>query len=661
METRFKKFMIKRRARSATAPDNDLIRKSASYEASPPTTRAPIFLYQPLAKSTLEVRRDCEQDAAIMRSFSYNSVTCGKAPVFIQSLPQKGNGPVKLVANRRLSSGELVPATDESQETLRELRDGSYEVARKPRSMSISQGRSETNKDELLTSPVRRSSHSPLPTPTSHTSTSSHTWPNLPRLEIDSHFSCWGSLDTAAQDTSLGLSPSTSANADQARPSQESAIDHRPFSRESASNEGLNLYPISTHNGNATLQALRRAEYSRLVELYGADAAARNLARLNREHYQAAASPVALTKPLYSSIIFEPLPAPPAESRHVESRCASRLSGTSSERSSTSSQGRNSYVSSYAGSSTATAQTSLVEEDSATTREDIRNMIAQMRSTYLDALEQNSPPAAKSKPQRKKQRKPKSIPPSVLKPSDQHWARALPSPGLQTGHPENVNQQRLYTRRINSQPLKATGRLSPIQASPRKNDDNDAGIKRADSTTLGGVMADAARSSIEAGQKTRRRSARKQASLVPRAATIRPVTLQRPLQAKKKASWLNVESDSAEDVFVESPYDLPRARQHPRIVSHHSIEKSDSDHTEHQSSDNFEAIYEDLFGKDPNDFWSSSPSVGRMPSLRLPLLDAAHDDTYQLSTPPKLQVRSMSESPEYTRLARSDQMGPSFI
>lgn len=663
METRFKKFISNRRARSATEADNDLIRKSASYEASAPTTRAPIFLYQPLAKSALEVRRDCEKDAVPMRSFSYSSVTSGKAPIFTQSLPQKGNGPVKLQANRRLSSGELVTTTDDSQETLQDIRDGDYVVGRKGRSISISQGRSNTNMNELRMSPLQSPNYSPLPTPNSYTSISTHTWPNTPRLEYDIHRSGRDSLDTAAPNIGLGLSSPTSAFASRPRPSQDSVIGQRPsFSRQSASHESTNPHQTPAQNGNATLQALRRAEYSRLVDMYGADAAARNLARLNREHYQAAASPVPLMQPPYSPVIFEPLPAPPAESRHVESRCTSRMSGTSSEWSGTSSPRRRSYVSSYAGSSTATAQTSIIEEDPATTREDIRNMVEQMRSTYLDALEQRPPPTTKSKPRRKKQRKPKLIPSPVLNTSDQHSPRTLPFLGRQTWHPEDSDQPTLYTRRINSQPVNGTGRLSPIQASPRRNDDNEAGIKRADSTTLGGVMADLTRSNIRASQTSRRRNEQQHASLAPPVATVRPVTPQQPLQEEKKDSWLNLESDSADELFIESPHDVLQACQHPRVVSHHSVEKSDSDHVEPRAPDTFETIYEDLFGKDANAFWSSSSNIGRMPSLRIPLSDPAHDDANQLSTPKKAShIRSIPESPEYRHLAPSGQTEATFI
>lgn len=664
METRFKKFINTRRGRSSTVSGNDLVHQSAPYETSAPASRPPIFLYQPLAKSALEIRRDCEKDVVPMRSLSYDQVAPGKAPVFIQSLPQKGNGPVKLQTNRRLSSGELITTAEDSQKTLQDIRDGDYVVGKKERSVSSCQSRSNTNVNEPRMSHVQSINYSPLPTPSPCTSTASRTWPNSPCLIQDSPQSgVLDNVDPGVSNVGLGLSSSASTFVSRPRPSQDSHIDYKSsFQRQSASYESSPSYYHSMQNGNATLQALRKAEYSRLVEIYGADAAARSLARLDGEHLNAAISPTPSTRPFYSPVILEPLPAPPADTRDAESRRTSHMSRTSSEWSGTSSPQRRSCVSSYAESSTATAQTSVAEDDPVTTREDIRNMVEQMRSTYLNAFEQRTPPAARSKPRKKKQRKRKLMPSPALNAPDQHSPRAPPLSGRQTWHPDDSDHDAPFTRRINSQPVSGTGRLSPIQASPRRNDDKDVGIKRADSSTLGGLMADLTRSRIRSSQSSKRSTDQKHASLAAQASHLRPVTPRQPPQGEKQDSWLNLESDSAEELPVESPRDVFRPHQLPRVVSHHSVEKYESEHVDARVSNSFEGIYEDLFGKESSDFWASTTDLGRLSPPHIPPSDATDKIAVQRSTPSKTsQMISTPDSPKYDLLTRRRQISGNFI
>ncbi|KAK5939749.1 hypothetical protein PMZ80_008131 [Knufia obscura] len=701
METRFKKFITTRRGRSATLADNDLAHQSAPYEASSPALRPPIFLYQPLAKSALELQRDCERDvAAPVRSFSYDQVTPGKAPIFIKSLPQKGNGPIKLQASRRMSSGELITNADDSQRMLQNIRDGDYVVGRKERSLSSSQGRSNTNVNEPRVSRVRSPNHSPLPTPKSPTPTGSQTCPTTPSLVQDSPLS--GRLENfeiANPTIGLGLTSPSSVSTSRPSPTQESHDDYRSsFGRQSTSHDSSRSHLSAAQSGNATLQALRKAEYSRLVDIYGADVAARNLARLDHEHLHSSIGPVSPFQLPYSPVIFEPLPAPPADHRDAESGRTSRMSEVSSEWSGASSPQRRSYVSSYAESSSATRQKSIVDDDPAATREDIRNMVEQMRSTYLSAFEQRTPPAARTKPRKKKQRKPKLMTSPALGTPDQHSPRSPPLSGKQTFHADESDSDAPYTRRINSQPVSGTGRLSPIQASPRKNDEHEQGIRRADSATLGGLMAEMKRSRIRASQSSRRQSEQKSAASTPRESNFRPVTPtnlsrveqknswqdfesqgtqhlppltpQQPPREEKANSWLNLESDSAEEPFVDSPYDVPRDLHQPRILSQHSV-SIDKDQYQSESSvpgysNSFDTIYDDLFGKNDKDFWSSSSSVGRPPSLTIPALhtDAlpTSNHTSSQSTPKKTShTLSITESPENTHLARTGQMEGNFI
>ena len=660
METRFKRFIRARRRRSAAEVDNDLVHRSAPYEASSPASRAPIFLYQPLAKSALEIRRDGEKDTVPLRSFSYKQVVPGKAPIFIQSLPQKGNGPVKLQANRRLSSGELTTTVQDSQMTLQDIKDGDYLVGRKERSMSFSKGTSNLNVNETRTSHVHSVDHSPVPTPNSRTPTT-QTRPSTPCLIRDSPGSDkMDNHDQAVSNVGLGLSSPTSTFSSRLRPSQDLNVDCRSsLSCHSISHGSSRSHHNSMQTGNATLQALRKAEYSRLVDIYGADAAARNLAQLDREHLKAANSPVSPLHPPYSSVIFEPLPAPPTEIRDSEAKNASRLSGTSSEWSGTSSPQRRSYVSSYAESSTATTQTSVMEDDPVATREDIRSMVEQMRSTYLNAIEQRTPASARSKPRKKKQRKPKLVLSPAITPSDQHSPRAPPLSGRQTWHPDDSDHDAPYTRRINSQPVSGTGRLSPIQASPRRREDSEAGITRTDSTTLGGFMAGITRSRIRASHSLTRNT--KHESVVSQASHPRPVTPQQPTREGKRDSWLNLESDSAEELFLESPHEVSLVPQQPRGVSQYSVKKDTPDYVEHRTSASFEEIY-DLFGKESGDSWSSSPNVGRMSSLRNTSSDATKSITNLEATTSKAsQILSIPESPEYTHLARPGQHADYFI
>lgn len=635
MEGRFRNFINTRWTRPAES-ETPIQTSDLPYHSSPSSAQQPNFPFQLRDNGQAGTRRS-GLNAMPLRSFSYESLQAGKTPTF-GALPQKGNGPIKLQTSRRLSSGELISLPQDSQRTLEDIREDGYIVGKKDKQ------KSPKSKHASTVSPSRPG--------LGHTSYSA---PSLQapfvssgRLQSagpsDDEFRHSVSQTASPLHQPVGLGVFQPSSPGRISRSYDPSSEYRSYSRQnSVSAESTRSSTRQTQDSNATLKALRKAEYMKLVELYGSDTAARNLAYFDACQIGSNSNPVPHGPPTFSPVILEPLPLPPIES---ETRRFSQSSSTSeSTCSGSSSPQRVSYVSSIA-----TGQTSI-EEDSAATREDIRKMVESMRNSYLSALESREPSPPKQKSRKSRRSKHVStVSPSLTigqpRSSVNGTISTSRAQGRQTWHPADADRDLRSQRRINSHPPSGFGRLSPIEASPPRDKEEKQGLRRADSGTLGQIMADATRAEI----RSRSSTLSKVKSYETEAGT-KPQTSSR--RSRRAESWLELDSDHSEKARVE----LPHAIEYQTSTEEHPESEPRKD------SDDFD----DLFS---SELWSSSTSVPSLTILSTPTplsepLSRGRPRTNEAtpSTPKRKvsHITSIPESPEYTHLATSCDPENNFI
>ena len=509
MESRFRvRFWPSRRERQPEST-TQLDLHSIPYQTAQANDKQPVFVHRALGQNLKEERKS--QSLSPLRAFSYRHIKAGKAPTF-GGRPQKGNGPVKLQTNRVLSDGEILETTQDSERTMAEIREGEYIVAGSSRRNS----RSQSVKSPILRSPSIQERNGnvplsgrhmlPLPLPPSNTTSS-------PLLNIPEH--------TIVVDTSY----TTCANSVSPNPAD---ITHRPRAPASQSPndsaEGLGILDLPPalpsilkksskvsllephEEQNPTIRALWKAEYGRLVNLYGQDGVDRNIMDLRRDSKLSPSDFRQSSEGGFHPFVLEPPPRPSGEHRDSSQTAKTYRSPRSDavphEDTSDESSKRLSFMSSAAYSSY-TSGTSIAESESVTSLADIRRVVDDMRYTYLQALETREPSlqAVKSMKKRKKKKSStpvggtprtslmrSSLPPSTPEPPAERpvVSRDGSSPPLQS---------KRSTRTI-SQPVAGITKLPSIEASPRRDKDPDVGLKRADSATLGALMGEAKRGSI---------------------------------------------------------------------------------------------------------------------------------------------------------------------
>lgn len=563
METRFKK-LLNRRSRLPAESSYELGPRDENQQPLSHASR-PSMLHQSRTKSTQEASRHTNTHAPYLRSFSYDSVSAGKAPT-MGTLPQKGNGPIKLQTSRRLSSGDLMATTQDSQTTLQDIREGDYIVGKKERPVSRTPAENSTPTSTTRKSILPSSKHlSSLTNPTSPT------WSNTPR-------SVNPSMLYEAQDESSHV-PSSNIGLGLSSPTLLTPLEHIHSYPDSPGSEQHAFRPNSTtlqpHSHSraresATLEALRRAEYARLVETSVEGKTSQQLTQADGRHHEALSPPLSPPQQLSFPFPLEPPPFPYAENFDGKLRRGSDVSGMDSSCDGTSGQSslhRASGVSSYDDSSSATAQTSLAEDDAANTADDIRKLVAQLRSNYLTALDARPLPPPLSKSQ-KKRRKMKSVSSPIIGSGEPLPSKASPTlsqgHGRQTWHPQNYYSGANPNKRMHSAPYASTNRLSPIRASSPQEDDDNVGIRRADSTTLGGLMAELTRSNVQGETALYSSNSNSQVCLNAEDA-IFPAEVSKKIESEvsaqdthwweNQASWLKLEPDSTDTTFLNSPAD----------------------------------------------------------------------------------------------------------
>ena len=572
MENPFRRFLAARRlsSTSSAGPNrslDDLALHSVSYDSTSPNGKLPVFIHQPLRNGTAARRRKDELDGLAIRAFPYDSTLAGKPPV-MGGKPLKGNGPVKLQTSRRLSSGELFVTSQDAERTLEDIREGAYIVGRKEKRLSrASQARSPTpiignvRSAPLLSAPnVSSSPHLPLARAISRSSMKGifmlphrigpSSTPTSPR---ESSFSSQIRNDAATIRTSE-LSPSMSL-------SPEDKVSAQPVERGSL---------LAQHEEqNATIQALWKAEYTRLVEIYGKDGVDRNILELNRDHRRSSSperTQATLDAMTALGMALEPLPKPSFDSTSdLAIRRHSRLSST---RDTSSTEENSDYASTIRSSVTSDGvptshniRTSGFEPDLPTTREDVRKVIDDMRSTYLKAIEAKGSETTRSKKVKKRKERASysaasHVPVQSLsktkRPVRQSW-----HPSNTPAAPSPVISMERYEQRIQPEKPQMT------ESSPTKS------LQRADSMTLGSLI-----------QSTPEKYSRKKTS--------------KPSQSH--------DSPQTPRATVESPTHL--------TVQHEPAYGNEEDVFEPDIApeiDDFDIFYQDLYGPPPTA--SSMPSL----------------------------------------------------
>lgn len=415
MENRFRRFLAARRlsSTSSTGPNrslDDLALYSVSYESTSPNAKIPVFIHQPLRNGTAARRTKDESDGLAIRAFSYDSTLAGKPPI-MGGKPLKGNGPVKLQTSRRLSSGELLVTSQESERTLEDIREGEYIVGRKEKRLSrASQARSPT--------PVGGNTLSARLLSTGGASS----LPHLPLARAISRSSMKSSIVVPSR---MGPGPVSNPNSPHASSSSTQVHDDvaiistSELSSTIPRSSGLKVSARSAERGsllsqneeqNASIQALWKAEYSRLVAIYGKDGVDRNILELNQDRRRSS-SPMKNQATLEAmtalGMTLEPLPKPSFDSSSdLAIRRHSRLSST---KDTSSTEEYSDYASTVRSSITSdgfptshAVRISGFEPDLPTTREDVRKVVEDMRSTYLRAIEAKGSESSRSKKVKKR-------------------------------------------------------------------------------------------------------------------------------------------------------------------------------------------------------------------------------------------------------------------
>jgi hypothetical protein len=495
METRIRRYFTFRKLNSKVPQPHqttdDLALISIPYDSTH-KGRAPVHSLIPPTREMGRTKDDLE--VPVVRAFAYESVVAGAPPVF-GATPIKGNGPVKLQTSRRLSSGELLVTTQDHQRTLSDIREGEYIVGRKdPKRMS---------KTISIKVPLHSKASSPRSSLAQAPQFSNLTWEQGLRPEQQSlrkHVPEPLNLRKDLQnfdDLAPGASPRSpySRNSSATRAYFLGAASQLPLPSSPGNPPSTRTSLLSKgEEKNATIQALWKAEYTRLVAIYGQDGVDRNIAELNRDHFAASADrslgldrsggKVSAVSGVLRPPSLDTITPPMVKSPGVLAAQESPLVDNSSDYSSVNDP---SLLASEESSSSYTKRTSLFEADVPTTREEVSRIVENMRKNYLKALEKTEEKPKVKRPRKSKQRASYAhnskagtpAPSAFSKGGRQSW-HASSAPG--TVPPEKQSKNRSSSR--TKTPRESTvGSLSvgPSKSSSRSKPQ----LHRADSTTLG--------------------------------------------------------------------------------------------------------------------------------------------------------------------------------
>ncbi|ERF72440.1 hypothetical protein EPUS_06069 [Endocarpon pusillum Z07020] len=496
METRIRRYFTFRKLNSQLPPTHhttDELELIGVPYSSTDKGRAPVLSFAPRSKEVARTKDDL--DVLAIYTIPYEAAVPGTPPV-VGATPIKGNGPVKLQTSRRLSSGELLITTQDHQRTLSDIREGEYIIGRKEpkrtsRTISIklpAHSKASASTRSSLAPALQMSNttaeQSPRPRPElkpyrrhvpeplnlhNGLATLESTHPdNPPRNRHSGNSTAAKAYLLSPSEVPLPLSPGKTLS-----------------SRTSLLSRG--------EEQNATIQALWKAEYARLVAIYGQDGVDRNIAELNRDplapfpekklsvesRSRGLSATSAGPPPLSPATIIPPLPSPRG-SVTQELPFVDTASDYSSVK-------VPSLLSSEESSSSYTKRTSLFEADVPTTREEVSRIVESMRKNYLHALEKVEEKPKAKRPKKTKQRASythtssaaMSAPARFPKGGRQSWhANTAPSTSAaEKQSKKGSNSKPKTTRDSNIAPLRTVVSKSSMKAKPP--------LHRADSTTLG--------------------------------------------------------------------------------------------------------------------------------------------------------------------------------
>ena len=511
METRFRRYLTLRRLNSEPSQtghaSDDLDVYSVPYETTSPGMKAPVFISQPLRKSAIAAKRMPDEfDRLAIRAFSYDSVLPGKPPV-LGGRPYKGNGPIKLQTSRRLSSGELLTTTQDNQRTLEDIREGDYIVGRKEKRYSqLSQVKASSPSLAGLASP-RFPSESATATPRQSSFSEQRQQqpsPNLQHSDVSAS-PMLGSLVIESPPATPGLflhelpPPDSGYGIRTGGTEHSSAYAMPPTGTRARVPSSTTSLLTKGEEQNATIQALWKAEYGRLVAIYGQDGVDRNIAELNRDHQKTPSLDVvngSHDHQMSPTIMLQPLPKPSFDAGYTSNLARNsrssfaRDSGAFDDASDYSSQKPSSIMSSEGSSSSYTKRTSLYDPELPTTREDVRRVVESMRSNYLQAIESTAKATEKTKAKRKPRVR-TSLPNASAASSSQPLAKPQKA-ARQSWHGSNAQ----VTAKADKKKAKikpGTDRTaSPVlkTSTSKSSLKSKASLQRADSLTLGALVPD---------------------------------------------------------------------------------------------------------------------------------------------------------------------------
>lgn len=267
----------------------------------------------------------------------YTATTPGKQPIYVGT-PVHGNGPVKLQTCRRLATGELIVTQQDQERTLADIREGQYIVGKKEPRRPSSQQSQQPGQRKISKNDIKHPEPAPPRSPSPIQ--------ELPTFPSDSRMSGSSSQRGRSRTPSQG---------------QQSGVMKQSMPRHSSSmSPGRSANSTIGEEPNVAIEALWKAENSRLVTLFGPNEASR----------------ADSSSPRVSGSQQGQLPLSPP------SRAMSPFSPNSSPR-----PGVNSSLQDVSSLWSHDPRTNMRSPEPNSTREDIRTMVENMRSTYLTAMD----------------------------------------------------------------------------------------------------------------------------------------------------------------------------------------------------------------------------------------------------------------------------------
>ena len=503
METRFRRYLALSRPPLLTTTN----RKRAEDELDLPRKAPTLSSTSPKKGTSFKASDDL--DGCAIRAFAYETIVAGAPPV-LGGQPLKGNGPVKLQTSRRLSSGELLVTTQDHQRTLADIREGGYIVGRKePRRSSRNV---EGGSPNFLANgpPSSRSHHTWSPRSAADIDASSLQLPTRRPLispEVESFISTAspplrptnGRLSLPWVESFLRGSHSRTDAAD--RSCSQNAADMRVRTVSSASSGRTSSHTRGVEQ-KATVQALWKAESTRLEALYSQDRVGQIFADLDRDR-DGDSPPDSSTDEIRrvlrpSSSLQQPHQRPLLDNGKASPSLGTTQSSAgcgSVNRDDTSDCSVNpvcSIMSSEESSSSCTRRTSSYDPDITTTREDVRRIVEDMRSTYLQAIE------AKAAEQGQREQAERA---RIVRQRASYSHAVLPNtaspplkaskPGHHSWHAGNTTETSKFVKKRHPKkkaenvPRLSEGRSSPSKSNLESNLESRPTLARADSATLG--------------------------------------------------------------------------------------------------------------------------------------------------------------------------------